>query len=134
MADTTFVNGEGTIDANWLNDVNEAVYHADPPVVLTKIIEIGFWDMDTLNEVTVAHGLDEDKIRSVSVVIDSGGILGQYPLNYINDTATMLLNGGLGNFITGDITLVRRDGGFFDSTWFANATINRGWITIQYIA
>lgn len=104
--------------------------------LLTKVIEIGDWDMDTnlLPASTIPHGLTLAQIRFVSASIraDVGaGLPGVFP---IWSAATGSANdpGGIVNAGTTNIGLSRRTGGFFDATDFDATSYNRGWIKIEY--
>ncbi len=106
--------------------------------ILTKVIEIGDWNMDSTPSVNVAHGLsDQSKIRSVSVLIrsDSGGNTSIISNSCVNDITGI---GGsqeawvyYANTST-NIGLARRTGGIFDGPSYDSTSYNRGWVTIQY--
>jgi len=136
----TVVNG--TIYATPLYELKKALKIASSVQLLTKVIEIGVWDMDAGASVSVDSGLDDQtKIRSMSAIIridsnvSSGNIL--FPLNSI-DSGTGLPNGGVSN--VGNIpsnpsyiTLFRVTGKDFDSASFDEVGVyNRGWVTIIY--
>jgi len=98
--------------------------------LITTIVNIGDWDMDTAGSITVAHGLTASKIRDVSVLI-------------INDASTDFRaldscdSSGVGNGITSfdstDVVLIRVAGGAFDGIDHNATSFNRGYITIQQI-
>lgn len=93
----------------------------------TTVIAIGDWDMDTTQQVTVAHGLTLSKIRSISAIVYADTGIGIYDFNGFN---------GEGNAVYADGTSVALDrltGGYFDNTGFNQTSFNRGWITIQHI-
>ena len=136
----TVVNG--TIYATPLYELKKALKITSSAQLLTKVIEIGIWNMDTSASVSVDSGLDDQtKIRSMSAMIridsnvSSGNIL--FPLNSI-DSGTGLPNGGVSN--VGNIpsnpsyiTLFRVTGKDFDSASFDEVGVyNRGWVTIIY--
>jgi hypothetical protein len=52
----------------------------------------------------------------------------------INSAVTAQLDGGYAQqvFSSGFITLLRRDGGVFDSNLYDSTTFNRGFVTITY--
>lgn len=94
----------------------------------TKVIDIGDWDMDANNSVSVAHGLTLSKIRSVSVLIRQDLDVAFYDIYHSGGTVGTGTSG-----ITVDstnITINRTLSGFFDSTGFNATSFNRGWITV----
>ena len=136
----TVVNG--TIYATPLYELKKALKITSSVQLLTKVIEIGIWNMDTSASVSVDSGLDDQtKIRSMSAMIridsnvSSGNIL--FPLNSI-DSGTGLPNGGVSNVGNipsnpSHITLFRVTGKDFDSASFDEVGVyNRGWVTIIY--
>lgn len=102
----------------------------DGAVLRHKVINIGDWDMDTYDNVFVAHELTLSKIREVSVMIisDDGG-----------NMASIDISNGSGAGASGvsiessTVGLNRLAGGFFDNTSYDSTFFNRGWITIQYV-
>ena len=94
-----------------------------------KTVQIGDWNMDTADSVSVAHGLSGDtwqRVRSVNVVVR-------------NDTDNTYYDDSLEdsdlsvNLIDGtNIILDRLIGGIFDNANFDAVSYNRGWITIWY--
>jgi len=128
MASTTFVDGEGSINADWLNDVNDFVYEG----LNIKILDIGDWNMDTTFNLDVAHGIVSglSKIRTVQVsIIDDLGT-SIHDFNTVNGSETST------HTITWDgtnISLIRGNNGFFDATTFNLTPHERGWITVGYI-
>lgn len=95
---------------------------------------IGPWDMDTVNSITgisLPSDLSIDNITfdEVRVISDSGSH--SYHLDMHTSGG---VQGGSYHFSIGPtISLYRLIGGFFDSTSYNDATINRGWITIRYL-
>jgi hypothetical protein len=99
-------------------------------LIASPIINIGVWDMDSTNSITVAHGLSVAAIRFVSVTIIPD--VGNYgvPLNSVG------VNGELGGGLiwdTTNITLVRVIGGFFDNVSYDSVAMNRGYIKIEFV-
>lgn len=96
-----------------------------------KIVEIGTWDMDTTTNVNVAHGVSGgSNIRDISVVIqnDAETTFYKFPM-----CASYSQQGHLawdGTYVY----LYRLLNGTFDSTTFNSTSINRGWVTISYLA
>ncbi len=102
-----------------------------------RVIQIGDWNMDSTDSVTIPHGLDATKIISVNVTIlrDIGGgsVLGIYPLNtpYVATTSDFPQHEGVYSTDATDVSLRRRIGGFFDNADFNSTSFNRGWIIIE---
>lgn len=106
--------------------------------LITKVIDIGDWNMDSISTAHISHGIsDYTKIRNICVLIRNdandkylnilssiGSVEGSYkPNGYIN---------GVGVLSTSQVSLARELGGYFDSTDFDSTSYNRGWVTIQY--
>ena len=94
----------------------------------TKVIDIGDWNMDSTQQVSIAHGLTKSKIRSISVFIRADVDTNVYSFPASDDGPTALSYAN-----TTNIVLQRALSGTFDSTTFDDTSYNRGWITIQYI-
>jgi hypothetical protein len=97
----------------------------------TKILNIviGDWNMDSTALVSIAHGLDITKIRSVSVLIRDDASVYLVPLSGIDP------NGSAGDedgfFVNGEnLTITRLTSGKFDSSEYNSTGFNRGFITI----
>lgn len=111
--------------------------HTHPgSVLLTKIIDIGDWDMDSTADVDITHGLDYSDIRSVSALIRKDLILSATTLyNFSNPVTNSALDSETSIHITStEVTLRRHDSGFFDSGFFDDTSWNRGWIVIGYVS
>lgn len=97
----------------------------------TKIIEIGDWNMDVTNLISVSHGLTLSTIRSITCLIRNDANTDYF--DHSLSTPTDSTNDG----VSADTTVIwvsRADGGFFDNAGFDSiAGYNRGWITIQYV-
>ena len=93
-----------------------------------KIVDIGDWNMDATEQVSVAHGLTLSKIRHVSaLVIDDAGANIYIPLGFY--TAAVFIY----SIDAINVHLRRYTGGTMDSTDFNATSYNRGWITIYYV-
>lgn len=94
------------------------------PGLITKVIEIGDWNMFAFLSTSVSHGITLSKIRSLSAMIR----------NDSDTTATDLTGAGLGTItaLASTVTLERIGGSLFDSTSYDSTSFNRGWITIIY--
>ena len=99
--------------------------------LITKLIEIGDWDMDATQALDVAHGLTFTKIRTVEVVIRDDANTGYYKLEK-HDPTTGLMQGGVYSISSTNVRLTRLLSGVYDSTNYDSTGYNRGWITIQY--
>lgn len=101
--------------------------------ILEKDIEIGTWNMDTVNGVNVAHGLvDYKRIRGIHAIIrnDDGTILN--PLYAYRDTSSGLC-GGVLLYNSTNILLQRQNGTtIFDNADHNSTTISRGDIILLH--
>jgi len=125
-----------TSDADWINKNILVVVNRTCKVKM----EVGDWDMNATQSVTVIHGLENyfANMRSIKVIIrsDSGGTLHMHDLYQFADAADpTLISGGVRDMLptssTG-IVLRRRTGGAFDGTVFDETSYNRGWVTLEY--
>jgi hypothetical protein len=107
----------------------------DGRIIHFATIDIGSWDMDSVQAINVPHGLGAlfinilyinayitndphsgyANIMCISDTIDVGNVAGS--ISYVNNT---------------NVRLWRKAGGFFDSNLFDDAVINRGYISICY--
>lgn len=96
----------------------------------TKIIEIGDWDMDADQNVSIAHGLNVADIRAIKVLIrhDDNGDVHDFHSYEVIGTSTQFVVAQSAN-----VFLNRATGGQFDGTTFNATSFNRGWITIWYV-
>lgn len=102
--------------------------------LLTKIIEIGSWNMNTTSAFQVAHGLsDHTKIRTVTGMITNDAGTTLYPIGIGPSSTTA--NGDQQvwfRFATStNIELLRLTSGDFDGGG-APASGNRGWLVVEY--
>lgn len=102
----------------------------------TKVIEIGDWNMDSTTDVSVSHGLDVTKIRSITAIIRDDSDTVFIPIDRIQIIAGSEISGTPGGCAAGtsDIFLGRVTSRFFDSTSYNATGFNRGWVTIIYEA
>lgn len=99
--------------------------------LITKVVEIGDWDMDADPSVDIAHGLGTDykKTRGLSVIIRDDADASFFALPTIDASGNG--NGGASLLSNGtDIRITRTTGGFLDSSLFNSTSFNRGWVTI----
>lgn len=104
---------------------------SDP--IRKKIIDIGDWDMAADKVKNVAHGLSDDKIRSVYAMIRNDIETALYPLQQPDFGTSDLTEGGITAVQSGNVSLFNRPGGFFNNSSFNAITFNRGWLTIEYV-
>jgi len=107
-------------------------------LIQKKIVEIGDWNMDSTENISVAHGIaDFTKIRSIDVYIIDDGATNIYPLNMAyttgQNTHVTSVQGTVGSISTTDVVMSRLTGGTFDSANFNSTSYNRGWIHITYV-
>jgi len=95
-----------------------------------KTMEIGDWNMDTIESVNIAHGLGSPgKIRNLYAIVRRDNDAEHIPINFCD--ANGVMNGRIGRY-SDNINVWRRAGGSFDSSNFTASSFNRGWITIEY--
>lgn len=95
----------------------------------TKTFDIGDWDMTSATLITVAHGVDGTKIRTVIVSVQQDtGITSVNPAAVLDNRTTDTKV----DWNDTDIRLVSFTAGSYDSTAYDLTPFNRGWITIQY--
>ncbi|MCP5005377.1 MAG: DUF4384 domain-containing protein [Planctomycetes bacterium] len=98
-----------------------------------KTVDIGDWNMDSTNQVSVAHGLDHTKIRTVNTTIRNDSGSGGLGLNSITEDALPLVSFYSYLWDSTNIILNRQISGEFDSTDYNATSYNRGWIVIWYV-
>lgn len=141
FAITSGVSGSGLLDFSTLNRVTFDISTETTARILSdialqtsintinivkhKVINIGAWDMQSLGTVGVAHGIADFKnIAGIDVMIYGDTLVNNYNL---------LVDGIAYRADATDIILERNNAGFFDSTLFNDAVMNRGLIHITYI-
>jgi hypothetical protein len=95
--------------------------------LLTKVINIGDWNMAMDATKSVAHGVTPSNIRRISVLIRNDTDALAYDLLSQNN------NSGAIARISNMIVLTRTSGDFFDNSSYSSTSYNRGWIMIEYI-
>ena len=123
---------DGTHDDNIVNAKSIVDQGSGGDNILTRIVEIGDWNMDTGTQVTVAHGIGASykNIRSISVIIRDDDDSDYYKLERV--ALDGVIQGGVSLIQTVNISLDRLTGGIFDAALFDSTSFNRGWVTIQY--
>jgi hypothetical protein len=122
----------GTTARAALLQVIVSVLAVSPTIVLTKVLDIGDWNMDSTTLKSVAHGLDATKIRSIKALIRDDAGTSVYDIGN-NAGASSYPGGSVAALGATDITLNRLSAGTFDSTTFDATTFNRGWIVVTYV-
>lgn len=120
---------------NIINPTQQVPYVEVDPTLRIKpvVLDIGDWNMDTTQNVNVAHGLGSefDKIRSVDAWVRNDLGTNLEPLSVFTDAADPnLLGGGVLLINSTNVQLFRRTGGNFDNANFDATSYNRGWIII----
>lgn len=110
-----------------------SIQEANGTQVLTKIIPIGPWDMNATSSVLIDYDLDYSKVRGHYVQIQNDA---ESALYNISSASQLVYPGVSGESSIGNrVNISRTAGSFFAlSTNFDSSSINRGWITITYIA
>ena len=127
--------GDYTVANSAISNVYYSGLHAPYGWVtnlITKVIEIGDWNMDATGSVAIAHGVaDHLKIRSFEALIRDDTSVAVYKLDAGPPSAVL----GYYDIVTSTtITLVRVAGQGFDAVGYDSTSFNRGWLTIVYEA
>lgn len=122
----TLFESQGAIKINASNVVSQQVLRS-------KVIFLQDWNMDSTASINLAHGLTGSQSLNIvsadAIIRDDSSET--FSLNYSDGTANM--HGGIGEINSGDITLLRVTGGFFDTTQFEATSFNRGFIYLVYM-
>lgn len=102
--------------------------------LITKVVQIGDWNMDTTDTVSVAHGINVQNIRSVDAMIRNDASTNFTPITWKQDVSNDGVEGGVGITDSTNVILTRTLSGSFDNVNYDSTSFNRGWITITYIA
>lgn len=98
-----------------------------------KEIEIGDWDMNATNSVSIAHSLSSTEwktARNIECVVRNDADTIYYKLDGTQSNGST--DGSVADFNSTDFYLLRTTSGWFDSTNFDSTSYNRGWITFWY--
>ena len=123
--------GGAGANPSWGNSDQIIEQGAGSETLKVKVVEIGDWNMDSTETVTVAHGLGSGGvIRAVDVVIrkDGGALLHKL----MSSGTDGLINGSITGIDAEYISCSRVEGEYFDDTSFDATSFNRGWVTIWY--
>lgn len=94
-----------------------------------KRVEIGDWDMDTVAQKSVAHGLPLMDIRQVTVCVRNDADTARYQVAG-KDSSNLALE--VSEINNTNVVLDRMPGQFFDSADFDSTSYNRGWVSVTY--
>ena len=142
--DTILDNGTDGTDATFIGDVTGDVTgdltgNADTSTTATKhgvlnvkSIDIGDWNMSSVNNATVAHGLDHTKIRVVSAIIRNDDDSNRHVIPF-GSTSGAAFDGSIDTIDSTNVILTRASGSRTASATFDSTSYNRGWITIWYV-
>jgi hypothetical protein len=100
--------------------------------LLKKVVNIGDWNMDSTDSVSVAHGLTLSKIRTLQVLLRNDADTLYAPISTSQNTNAPSLEIKMSADAT-NVFIGRLIGGIYDSTDFNSTSYNRGYITIEYI-
>lgn len=128
-------NGNNKLEKVAASEVPRTEAVPDGGGLVLKILEIGDWDMDADVSVSITHGVSGSpmtsgsgmSILSVDIRKDSGFVYSALGVGSAGGTTNNLEI----YWDNTTITLVRANGGDFDSTNY-NSSGNRGWVTIAY--
>jgi len=105
----------------------ETIEVLEEEFLMQKVIQIGDWDMDAEETMTLLHGLNRRKVMvqdvHVTIVNDNDDVY--YSSKKHDDFKVISIDETL-------VTLVRQTGGRFDSSDFNRTNFNRGHVTIEY--
>ena len=96
-----------------------------------NVINMGDWNMDATDHISIAHGLTFANIRSATAFIR-----GDVGTTFFDLLPADSGDGGMGGYVYCDTTNVevyRGNAGFFDNTGFDSTPFNRGHIMIWYV-
>lgn len=124
------------LTAGFLNQSNLVLLNNSSSVIRIKTVDIGDWNMNITPFVTVAHGLGVGNfanVLAISAVIQSDGGGTRYLLTQGVFDAGFVPEAYISSFNDTNITLTRRQTGFFDAAGFSSTAIaTRGTVTIIY--
>lgn len=145
-APTVRLNGEALVDGMlWYDttvehmmiysggiwvDLATNIPTTDGRTILTKLIDIGDWNMDSTETIDIAHGLTSTKIINVIGMVRSDDDSVRYGIDpgfstgsrvYVSETNAI------------NVRLARAVGGGTDNAGYDATSYNRGWLIIQYL-
>jgi hypothetical protein len=108
----------------------------------TKIIQIGDWNMDSTNSVSIAYSayqIPHLKVRSVSIMIFADAAVSGVQVSELNSFAPGVID--LGWYLEADgsgnpvgLNILRTTGGNYDGLAYNATSYNRGYVTFIYEA
>lgn len=114
--------------------LKRAVMSVDSNITLyTKVLNLGDWNMDSTDTLTVTHSVtDYKKIRSMSVIIRDDADSAYANLEGFRSGVYSAPDGGITDIGSTTITLFRTAGQTFDGANYNATGYNRGYMTIVY--
>lgn len=114
-------------------DITRFNIEAGTPALITKVIEIGDWNMTSTQFVDVLHGIDGTKTRGITVIIRNDNSTNFYPFGQVFSLSAGDDASGIEFVSTTTVRLRRQNSGtIFSGANFDDTPFNRGWITITY--
>lgn len=99
---------------------------------IKTLVEIGDWNMDADNSVTITHGIsDFKKIRAANGIIRNDADTAYTP--FLRCGTSGFTGVGIGEFGATTVSLIRIIGGTFDNTNYDQTSYNRGWLIIEHL-
>lgn len=111
---------------------DERYFTEDELRAITKIVDIGDWNMDSSNQKDVSHGLTQDQIISVTGWIRRDDDAYRYMIPTFN-SGSGECELGVRYWTDTVVRLQRRVGGLFDDPNWDATSFNRGQLYIKYI-
>lgn len=110
----------------------EMIKEQNGNVILTKIVSLGLWNMDTTENINISHGIGSGRyhILSIQAMIFEDGVSKAHMLNHPQGGG--VVSGGVEEWDNGSVYLWRLTGGYFDSAVFDSMAMTRGHMTILY--
>lgn len=121
-----------SIDFDFKPDIDNAIATSLDGLI-TKVINIGDWDMDNTVTLSIAHGLTLANIRQVEVYVRKDSDAGLYPGAVYRLDYYAIINSGYWLTNGTDVLMFRSDTGTFNSADFNQTSYNRGWIIIKHV-
>lgn len=118
----------GSLSTKWVSPSSLA---AKDGGLLTTVLDIGDWNMDSTPSKDVTHGLTLSKIRDVSVMIRDDSATTQRKLESAQ-LATNTVEGSVWTITSTQVRLNRVSGGIYDNTNYNSTGFNRGWVIIKH--
>lgn len=129
---TTEQSTRSSADTTLQNNINALTNQAGG--LYRKIVNIGDWNMDSDDVVSVTHGLDLTKIRDIRAFIRNDANDRYMPLDRVQQADLSTASGGITFAGATTVQLGRLTGGEFDSASYDQTSYNRGYVIFEYVA